>query len=481
MTTTLIRKAAWVVAWDEAAGKHVYLNDADVAFEGNRIIHVGPGFAGTADRVIDGAGRLVMPGLVNIHSHPLSEPLNKGWTDELGSPALGMSSLYEFMPIYRPDLEGTQACARTALAELLLSGVTTLVDLSVGYEGWLDILDESGIRPVVAPMYRSARWFTRNGSIVEYEWDDAAGHKAMEEALALVDRALAHPSGRFGAMVAPSQIDTCTPELIRASLAAARERGLTMQIHAAQSMVEFNELMRRHGMTAVQWLDSLDVLGPDTILGHGIFLDDYGVPHAPRTGDLARLKATGTAVAHCPNVFQRRGISMRTVGRYLREGVRVGLGTDTYPHNMLEEMRTALYVSRLMSGDPYDLRTSDIFDAATVGGAAILRRDDIGRLAAGARADIVLVDLELPSMKPMRDPLKSLIYAAAERAVRDVFVDGTQVVKDGRCLTIDLEAAAEGVHQAHLRAREQVKDLHWAGRSHWELVPSVYEIRGRST
>lgn len=478
MDITLVRKASWLVAWDEAAGRHVYLRDADLAFEGNRIVHVGPGFSGEAGRVVEGSGRLVMPGLVNIHSHPLSEPLNKGWTDEVGSQALGMSSLYEFMPIYRPDLEGTRACTRTALAELLLSGVTTLVDLSVGYDGWIDILAESGIRPVVAPMYRSARWYTPNGTTVEYEWDEAAGRKAMEEALGLVDRALAHPSGRFGAMVAPSQIDTCSPELIRASMAAARERGLTMQIHAAQSVVEFNELMRRHGTTAVQWLDGLGVLGPDTILGHGIFLDHYGMPHGPRTDDLGRLVATGTAVAHCPNVFQRRGISLRTLGRYLREGVRVGLGTDTYPHNMLEEMRAALYVSRVISGNPFDLRTSDVFDAATVGGAAILKRDDIGRLAVGARADLVMVDLDVPSMKPMRDPLKSLIYAAADRAVRDVFVDGTQVVRDGRCLTIDLEEAAEAVHQAHLRAREKVPMLHWGEKDHWEVVPPVYEIRG---
>jgi 5-methylthioadenosine/S-adenosylhomocysteine deaminase len=480
MTTTLIKQASWVLAWDPRDKRHVYLTDTDVAFtddaDGGEIRFVGDGFAGEADRVIDGKGRFVMPGLVNIHSHPLSEPLNKGWTDELGSKALGMSSLYEFMPIYRPDLEGTGACTRMALAELLKSGVTTLVDLSVGYEGWIDILATSGMRAVAAPMYRSARWFTPNGARVEYEWDEAAGAKAMDEAMALCDRALQHPSGRLSAMVAPSQIDTCTPELIRASHELALERGLTMQIHAAQSVVEYNEIMRRHGMTAVQWLDSLGVLGPDTILGHGIFLDHYGMPHGPRTNDLERLRETGTAVAHCPTVFTRRGIAMKSLGRYLREGVRVGLGTDTYPHNMLEEIRTALYVSRLMSGDPYDLRTSDAVNAATIGGAAILKRDDIGRLAPGAKADLVIVDLEHPAMQPMRDPLKSLVYVAAERAVRDVFVDGRQVVKDGVCTTIDLEAAAAAVHEAHLRAREQVKNLHWGGKGHWDLAPPVFPM-----
>jgi 5-methylthioadenosine/S-adenosylhomocysteine deaminase len=304
-------------------------------------------------------------------------------------------------------------CCRMGLAELLMSGVTTLVDLSVPYDGWFETLEESGIRAIAAPMYRSARWFTRNGHVVEYEWDEKAGRAAMDTALAHVDRALAHPSGRFGAMVAPSQIDTCTPDLIQDSLAAAKERGLTMQIHAAQSVVEFHEITRRHGMTPVQWLDSLGVLGADSIIGHGIFLDHHERTCWVRTNDLGRLAETGTAVAHCPTVFQRRGITLRTAGRYLREGIRLGIGTDTYPHNMLEEMRSVLYLSRVMADDVYDIRTSQVFEAATLGGAGILKRDDIGRLAPGAKADLVVVDLTVPAMQPMRDPLQSLIYIAA--------------------------------------------------------------------
>ncbi|MFW5833840.1 MAG: amidohydrolase family protein [Pseudomonadota bacterium] len=480
MPTTLIRNASWVAAYDAAEARHVYLQDTDVAFADDRIVHVGANFEGTADRVIDGRGRLVMPGLVNIHSHPLSEPMNKGFLDELGSPALYMSSLFEFMPIHRPDGAGMVACARMALAELLMSGVTTLVDLSVPYDGWFETLEQSGIRPVAAPMFRSARWFTKNGHVVEYEWDEAAGQRAMDEALALVDQALAHPSGRFMAMVAPSQIDTCTAELIQDSVAAARERGITVQIHAAQSVVEFHEITRRHGLTPVQWLDSLGYLGPDSIIGHGIFLD-----HHPRagwlpTGDLARLIETGTAVAHCPTVFQRRGITLRTAGRYLREGVRLGIGTDTYPHNMLEEMRAVLYLSRVLSENVYDIRTSQVFDAATLGGAAILKRDDLGRLAPGAKADLVLVDTTAPSMQPLRDPLQSLVYVAAERAVKDVWVDGAQVVADGKCLTLDYAEAAAAVTEAQSRAQAEIRQLDWAGRDPWTIAPPALPFGNRT-
>ena len=109
---------------------------------------------------------------------------------------------------------------------------------------------------------------------------------------------------------------------------------------------------------------------------------------------------------------------MQTVGAYLRRGIKIGIGTDTFPHNMIEEMRSALYTSRLMARDPFDLRTSDIFDAATLGGAAVLQRDDIGRLEKGAKADLVMVDVTNPSIRPVRDPIRSMVYAAAERGVR---------------------------------------------------------------
>ncbi|MEI4195944.1 amidohydrolase family protein [Roseovarius sp. E0-M6] len=473
--TTVIRNASWVIAWDADSGRHTYLNDADVAFEGDRIISIGGTYEGEVEREIDGRGRFVSPGLVNIHSHPLSEPMNKGFLDELGSPRLYMSSLYEFMPLFRPDEEGTKACTEVALSELLLSGVTTLTDLSVPYDAWIDLLDRSGIRAVLAPMYRSARWFTKNGHVVEYEWDEDAGREAMAKAMSVIDEANAHPSGRLSGMVSPSQIDTCSADLIRDSFDEAQSRGIKFQIHAAQSVVEFHEITRRHGLTPLEWLDDLGVLKPGAIIGHGIFLNSHSSVHWPEADDFGLLRDSGAAVAHCPTVFQRRGIAMQSVGRYIRSGIPVGLGTDTYPHNMLEEMRNALYNSRLMSGNPFDLRTHHIFDAATVGGASILGRDDIGRLAKGAKADLFIADITHPAMRPLRDPIRSLVYVAAERAVRDVFVDGRQVVSDGKVEAFDLDDATARLEEAQRRAEDKFQKLDFADRTHLEASPLVYE------
>ena len=162
--TTVIRNADMVVAWDAAAKSHVYMPDADVAFEGGVLRFVGRGYDGPADEVISGSGMMVMPGLVNIHSHPSSEPMNKGLIDEIGSPGFYNSSLYEYLPIFRPDAEAIPHCVRVALSELLLSGVTTLADLSMAHPGWLDLLAEAGMRVCIAPMFRSGgRWYTKNG------------------------------------------------------------------------------------------------------------------------------------------------------------------------------------------------------------------------------------------------------------------------------------------------------------------------------
>lgn len=471
--TTLFRNAQWVVAWDAAQDRHVYRRNLDLLVRGREIAFIGKGCPEAADTVVDCSDRLVLPGLVNIHTHPSSEPLRKGITDETRSPGFWHSSLYEYLTVFNNDDEGSIAAMRVALAELLMSGVTTVVDISPPFEGWLDTLAESGIRAVAAPMFRDARWFTKNGHLLEYAWDIKQGREAFAQARRLIDLADQHPSGRLSGMMMPSQIDTCTPELIRDAHDYAVERRLPLQIHAAQSVNEFHEMIRRHGKTPIQWLDSLGALSRHTIIGHGIFLDHHPWLHWPTRGDMGLLRDTGATVAHCPTVFMRRGIALNTFGSYARAGINLGIGTDTYPHNFLEEMRSAFTISRAVAGTVDDVTTLDVFNAATIGGARALMREDIGRLQVGAKADLVLVDIEHPSMRPMREPIRSLLYVAAERAVRDVYVDGERVVADGRAVKIDYAAASEVLEEAQKRSMREVPKLDWAGRTADALAPMV--------
>ena len=138
---------------------------------------------------------------------------------------------------------------------------------------------------------------------------------------------------------------------------------------------------------------------------------------------------------------------------------------------MMDEMRRAVTLAKVATGDVHSIGAGDVLEAATVGGARALGRDDIGRLAAGAKADLVLVDLTHPSMQPVRDPLRGLMFSALERPVRDVYVDGRQVVRGGEVLTLDHRAAGERLTAGQQKALAGVAERDWAGRGADEAFP----------
>jgi 5-methylthioadenosine/S-adenosylhomocysteine deaminase len=383
------------------------------------------------------------------------------------------------LPVFGLNPEDAGPSTQVAMSELLKSGVTTISDLSMSREGWIDDLANTGIRAVVCPMMRQGYWYTKNGHTVEYAWDEKAGEKAFETAMKTIDAAMKHPSGRISAMVGPSQIDTCREGFFKEAHQEAKKRGIPMQTHACQAVVEFYEMIHRHGKTPIEWLDSIGVLGPDLVIGHGIFLSDHPQIHYPHANDFEMLRDSGAAVAHCPTVFARRGMALNTIGRYMNAGITVGIGTDTFPHNMVDEIRLACYVARVLTGNYKMGTTRHAFEAATVGGAKILRRPDLGRLAPGSKADFSLVDMSHPYMQPAHEPVRSLIYSASERAIRHVYVDGMQVVKDGKALTVDVEAATAGLIEGQRKRLETVSQRDWAGRTADQLAPPVYGTKDR--
>ncbi len=469
--TTKIENAAWAVLWDPAAGRQIYARDVDVVFADDVITHVGAGYDGAVDRIVDGRDRLVMPGLINLHSHPQTEPAYKGIREEHGVPEQYMTGLYERVQAFRLDEDGRRAGAELAYSDLLCSGVTTLVELSAPMEGWLDLLARSGLRAVVGPAFQSAHWRLENAWELCFDWDEAAGKRGLETASRLIEAAERHPSGRLSGIVFPAQIETCSEELFREAFDLAETGGRPFTTHISQSVVEFNEIVRRHGKTPVQFAHDLAILSPRTILGHCLFIDSHSSLRWHGRRDLSLLAESGATVAHCPSPFARYGDKLEDVGAYLRAGVAMGLGTDVAPHNLLEEMRLALILSHVASKDVHASTTGDLFHMATVGGARALGRDDLGRLAVGCKADIVLVDLAHPAMRPVRDPLKSLIYHAADRAVVEVYVDGRRVVADGKALELDAQDAAGRLEAAQARMIELVPELDYARRTAEEIAP----------
>jgi len=476
---TVIRKAAWVVAWDEDTSQHVYMRDTDVAFSQAGILYVGSAYEGHADEVIAGASVMAMPGLVNIHCHSGDEPIAKGLFEDVGTAALWGNALYEYSALIDSDLDAKAACQTVMLGDLMRSGVTTHLDIASPHSRWLTLAAESGLRAYLAPGFREAQWRMVGSHRLDFDWDKARGRERYAEALAFVEQARAHPSGRIDGVIAPSQIETCSEELIQEAVAEARSRGLRITIHAAQTMAEHEELLRRTGETAPAMLERLEVLGPDLILGHCIFLDHHSWTRQRSRDDLMRLARSGTSVAHCPVTFARSGMTLESLGAYRRAAVNVGIGTDSYPFNMLEEMREALICSRVAGRSVFDLDTGGLFSAATTGGAKALGRKDIGRLTPGAKADLVLVDLSHPAMQPIHDPLRNLIHCAAERAVRDVYVDGRHVVKDRRVVNLDYDGAVRELQDAQKWACERAERDDPQGRSLSTLAPFSLPLAAR--
>lgn len=492
---TLIRNAEVAIAWDEAAQRHAYARNVDVAFDEGGILFVGTGYAppnGAEVTVIAGGGRLVMPGLINAHCHPTSEPFLRGLTEERKSRQFFMSTLYEFIQLVgrspktatleemktgsvsahlSHDEETRRAAARVAIWEMLKSGATTLMDYSPIRPEWIEDIQSAGVRCVFAPSFRSGTWYTPNGREVLYEWDEAAGERAFAEAMEFLDTVEAQQNPLFSTLVACGQIDTCVPDLIQSAHREAVRRDRPMTIHASQSVVEFREMMRRHGMTPLAWLESLGVLDARMTIGHAIFIDEHSWIRWPDHDDLDRLALSGASVAHCPNQFARGGVTMEWLGRYTARGINIAIGTDTFPHNMLDEMRWAAILAKVAARDVDGASAATVFECATIGGARSLFLPRAGKLAPGAVADVVIADLTHPMMQPARDPLRSLLFSAQDRVVRDVFIAGRQVVQDGHVLTIDIDDAIATLTRGQARGLDDVPRRDWANRSAAEAFP----------
>jgi cytosine/adenosine deaminase-related metal-dependent hydrolase len=234
-------------------------------------------------------------------------------------------------------------------------------------------------------------------------------------------------------------------------------------------------MVRRTGLTAIQWLDGLGVIGPSTIIGHGAILDHHSWVHWHTCKDVEILARAGASVSHCPVVLSRYGVTLESFGRYRKAGINIGIGTDCHPHNMLDEMRAAAILSRVSDQHMFSARTADIFDAATIGGAKALMRDDLGRLAPGAKADLVVLDATHPMMLPLYDPLRSLVFSACERAVKDVYIDGVKVVADGKVLTMDHQRVSDEVSRIQAAVVADIPNRDRKRRRADEVSPLTYE------
>ena len=466
-------RAGWIIAFDGRG--HRLLRDGVVVMEGGRIVHVGPRLPGTVDETVDARDRVLTPGLISTHAHIGGSPLDRSFIEDRGSPQFWYSGLFEYLPVRggAQDAEASRACIDFSMAELLRGGVTTVMEIGGELDHVVTQAPRFGLRVYMGLSFRSGTWLTRDGSRVVWEWNEEEGRRGLARAVAALEK----HDGSHGDLVrcyfSPAQVDTCTPELLREAKRRADEARRPYTVHTAQSVVEFNEMLSRHGKTPIAWLSELGVLGPNTVLGHAIIVGGSSWTNYP-AGDVAIMAEAGCSVAHAVWVFARRGVLMESFALYRTAGINVALGTDTYPQSVIEAMRWAAVCSKIVERNTEATTAAHAFDAATLGGATALGRDDLGRIAVGVTADLVLWKAASWTMTPLRDPIKNIVYNATAEDVDRVYVGGRLVVDQGRVLAADERKILADLQAGGERMWPRMKQFDWAGRGADELSPMSY-------
>jgi cytosine/adenosine deaminase-related metal-dependent hydrolase len=427
---SVLLSGAHVVTMDDAGSEHA---DGWVLVADGRIGAVGGGAPPEADEKVDLGGAVVTPGLVNTHHH-LYQTLTRARAQE--------SNLFEWLTTLYPvwagiDEESVYAAARPGLAELALSGCTTVFDHHYVFPRGTSGLIEAEVR---AARELGVRIVASRGSMDLGESDGGLPPdslvESLDDVLADTERlaGLQH-DGFVQIAVAPCSPFSVTGELMRASAELARRLGLVLHTHLAETVEEEAFCRELYGCTPVEYLDSLGWLEGDVWCAHCVHLSP---------ADVARFADTGTGTAHCPTSNLRLGAGVAPVRDLLDAGVRVGLGVDGSASNergdLMLEVKQALLVARGRGG-PAALTVRDALRLGTRGGAAVLRRDDIGSLEPGKRADIAVWRTDGLELAGAADLVAGLVLSAPHRVDR-LYVGGEEVVRDGRLVRVDEDEIA---------------------------------------
>jgi cytosine/adenosine deaminase-related metal-dependent hydrolase len=491
---TLLR-GGWVVGF--AGGHHTLVPDGVVVYEDDRIVHVGRRFEGRADTEIDARGLLVCPGFIDSHVHAGHRASHRlitdtGRPDFYGQPFLEVTVPREGTrvggdPRYArptdPDADvDTRLLATFTVAEMLRNGITTFMEFGSQLrvqEALRVEVERLGLRAYLGPGYDSGRWVGDARGRLTRVVDEAAGQQEFESALAFIRRVEGAAHGRVRGLLAPREVETCGLDLLRATRAAADAMRLPIVTHAAYNVLEFYEILREHRMTPVELMESLGLLGPDLTIGHGNLIADHALLHYSGGRDLALMGRHGVTVSHCPVNIARRARSLDSWKSYRAAGVNLALGSDTYPRDLIMQMRMASYFGKVLSHDLFAASAAEVFEAATLGGARALGRDDLGRLAPGAKADLVLIDLatrDTLRFGPVRDPVKALVECGIGDDVVTVIVDGVVRMRDRVIPGVDLAAVRRQAQEAGESVWRRVQEWDPLGRTAERISPWSFPL-----
>jgi 5-methylthioadenosine/S-adenosylhomocysteine deaminase len=413
---TLILDARFVVTCDDAGTVH---ENSSVAIHDGRIIAVGDGEKFTAETTIDAAGCIVLPGLINLHTH-LPMTLLRGVAENVDLQGFLERVWAEEARIMGP--EGTYLGARLGALEALLGGTTTALDMYFHPEAAHRGAVEVGIRHAIGPVF--------------FDFPGPDGLE-WEQRLELAQRWPGIQDAIGGAHVPrflmPHSPLIVNPEHLRDIDAMAKEVGARIHTHNSENQKEDDATIAAHGQRPTMLLRDAGLLDERTVLAHSVTLSD---------DDQAAIASGGASISHNPGSNLKLASGAMDLVGYREKGIRVGLGTDgcssSNDLDMFAVMRLAANLARLARMDPAAISAEDIVCAATIEGArAIGLGDRTGSLEVGKEADVIVVDARVPHLTPIHDPFTALVFAAGRSDVRDVFVAGEQVIANRQPTRVD--------------------------------------------
>ncbi len=433
MSTLLLRNADLLVTMDADRRQ---IPNGGLFVQDDQIMQVGPTaeLPSTADRVLDARGMIVLPGLVNTHHH-----LFQSLTRCMAQDRVLFDWLTTLYPIWAGlTPQAAYVSAKLALAELMLAGCTTSSDHLYIYPNGVRIDDE-----IEAAVELGIRFHATRGSMSLGQSRGGLPPDSLveDEDFILRDSRRAieqfHQAQRFGMVrvaLAPCSPFSVTADLMRESAALARAYGVRLHTHLAETLDEEQFCLEKFGARPVDYVASLGWMGPDVWHAHCVHLD---------TAEIALFARTGSGVAHCPSSNMRLASGIAPVRALRDAGAQVGLGVDGSASNdsghLLAEARHAMLLQRV-GGNPAALGAQETLEIATLGGAAVLGRDDIGALAPGMAADFIGYTLARPEFSgALHDPLAALVFCTPPQVDLSV-INGAVRVRDGAIFGLDMPA-----------------------------------------
>jgi 5-methylthioadenosine/S-adenosylhomocysteine deaminase len=403
----------------------------EIAVAGNRIVHVGP--VGTvprdfkAERVLDAAGKVALPGLVNAHTHA-AMTLLRSYADDLPLMQWLETRIWPLEAKLTP--EDVYWGTKLSILEMLKAGVTTFADMYFFMDQVAQAVQESGMR---ASLSRGIVGGDR-------------GLQALEESEALAEKWHGFEDGRITVMLGPHAPYTCPPDFLRTVIGKAKELELGIHIHLAETADEVETIKSRYGKRPVELMEEIGLFEVPVLAAHCVYLE----PHEIKILSDYKVKAV-----HNPESNMKLASGIAPVPEMLEAGVTVALGTDGAASNnnldLFGEMRAAALLHKVNKLDSTVLNSYQALQMATKAGAQALGLTDVGILKAGYKADIILLDFEKPHLYPRHDVVAHLVYAMQASDVDTVMVDGRILVENGQVLTLDEQEIYQKIRECSQR------------------------------